>query len=163
MFLSPNEDNHGGGENWFLVSKEERLHLFSCISNYFKFKKDQLMVIMLNKYLHPMTILKIRPCSFYTILKDCLNILTSCHPGFFSRHSYSLYYPSSFSLFLMQIKNWRMSLTSLPSLWLGMGPSLKKWQWRNRRTTQNSPFSLVENTSATTSASLLWSSSSVCS
>lgn len=37
------------------------------------------MVIMLNKYLHLMTILKIIPCTFCTILKDCLNVLTSCH------------------------------------------------------------------------------------
>lgn len=61
----------------------------------------------------------------------------------------------------VQIKNWRMSLTNWPSLLHGTAPSLKKWPWKNRRTTQSFPSCLAEITSATTSASSQWSSSSV--
>lgn len=64
--------------------------------------------------------------------------------------------------FLVQIKSWGTSSTSWPSLSLGMDPNLKKWRWRNRRTTQSSPSCLVENTSVTTSTNSLWRSSKVC-
>lgn len=86
-----------------------------------------------------------------------LQIITYRYPLFEVTIFFSSFFP------FVQIKSWGMSLINWPSLLLGMARSLKKWQWRNKRTTQSSPSFLGENTSATTSASLLWSSSSVCS
>lgn len=64
-------------------------------------------------------------------------------------------------LLCVQIKNWRMSSTNWPSLLHEMAPSLKKWPWKSKRTTQSFPSCLAENTSATTSASSPWSNSNV--
>lgn len=87
-----------------------------------------------------------------------LQIITYRYPLF----EVTVFFFPSFSPF-MQIRSWGMWLINWLSLLLEMAQSLKKWQWRNKRTTQSSPSFLGENTSATTSASLLWSSSSVCS
>lgn len=65
-------------------------------------------------------------------------------------------------LLCVQIKNWKMSSTNWPSLLHGTAPSLKRWPWKNRRTTQSFPSCLAEITLATTSASSPWSNSSVC-